>query len=71
MHAECSGSFLRFNERSSGSFKKKSMPKGSTHVSVESVLSLSHWLKFVARLAHSTLQHCLHMLVVKNCDLFL
>ena len=40
MHAEGLDSFLRFNEHSSGGFKKKSIPKGSTQVSVESVLSL-------------------------------
>ena len=47
------------------------IPKGSTQVSVGNFLPLSDWVKFISGLAHSILQHCMHMLIVKNCAGFL
>ena len=47
------------------------IPKGSTQVSVENFLPLSDWAKFISGLAHSILQQCMHMLIVKNCAGFL
>lgn len=52
-------------------FKKYMHTKRKYSSFCENFLLLSDWLEFVSGLAHSALQHCVHMLVVRNCAGFL